>query len=213
VNLVLIETTGNQAFIFATNKLRENVGASELTARIGTQVVLEAVQKAGGPDLRANSASQTRKNMLDPNRNRPVDRSNPIQVILAVSGKALLLVRDGDIGRQIVQQVTLQALKDAPGLEVRGIVSDEFDFDRDDLHCQIKKVHRRFEIARSRLPGPAARFQRLPIIAECATSGLPASVYDESNPEPGARSVVALGKRDFAQDGLDRILQLVGNEY
>ncbi|GAB4142808.1 Cas10/Cmr2 second palm domain-containing protein [Thermopirellula anaerolimosa] len=166
MNLVLIETCGNQAFIFATNKLRENVGASQLTFEVGTKFVLEAVQAAGG---------RIPQDVGDPQSYPGIDDQNPIEIILAVSGKAQLLVRDAEIGRAIVREVTLRALKEAPGLEVRGVVSEPFELHSGRLHAAIQAVHREFENVRSRLPGPAVRFPRLPIVEECATSGLPAA--------------------------------------
>lgn len=204
MNLVLIETSGNQAYIFATNKLRENVGASELTARVGTEFVWEAVQGAGGT-LPSDSRN--------PTTYPQISEQNPVEVILAVSGKALLLVRDAGLGRQIVRAVTLRTLRQAPGLEVRGVVSRDFDFATTPLHPLVGEVHRHFEVVRSRLPGPAARFQRLSIIAECASSGLPAANYDDSGREPGMRSAVTRAKRESAQAGLNRIRTLVGEEH
>jgi hypothetical protein len=213
VHLVLIETTGNQAFIFATNKLRENVGASELTAQVGTQFVLEAVRDVGGPDLWTQSMAEVRSNLRD--GTRTVDGSNSVEVILAVSGKALFLVQDADLGRRIVSQVTRRALKQAPGLEVRGVISDALDLAQQPLHEAVRKVHRQFEAIRSRLPGPAARFLRLPIIAECSTSGLPAARYtgrtdqlpeDEHGPR-SAQSLAKLPAREAWERRRDDILR------
>lgn len=205
MNAVLIETSGNQAFIFATNKLRENVGASELTAQVGTRFVQEAVQRVGGLVPRDDR---------DPTTYPAIDDRNPVEVILAVSGKALLLVRDAVVGRQIVREVTLRALREAPGLEVHGVVSQEFDFGTTPLHSLIGKVHQEFEIVRSRLPGPASRFQRLPIVAECASSGLPAQrvanrgdgLADDELREYSAQTFAKLRARERWKSRLDSIL-------
>lgn len=198
MRLVLIETSGNQNYIFATNKLRENVGASQLTFQTGTTDVLEAVCKAGGPDLRRDFPAS----LLDAKRNPPLtaDSSYPVEVILAVSGKALLQVRDAATGRKIVEAVTLRALKEAPGLDVAGVVGSEFDGEKNAIHERIKEVHRQLEQLRSRVPGPPARFQRLPVVAECATSGLPAArqAGDEDElpkGEQGPRSAQSLSKQ------------------
>ncbi len=214
MHLVLIETTGNQAYIFATNKLRENVGASELTYRAGTQFVLEAVAQVGGPNLWSDTAKSVhhemiRRSLRDTRQNPPIGTGSPVEVILAASGKALLLVEHEAVGQQIVRQVTLRALKDAPGLEVWGVVSREFDHASVSIHDVIKQVHQDYERVRCRLPGPLTRFQRLPIVMDCATSGLPAAKWDTSGRDPGPRSAVSLAKIQAAQDGLTRIRQIV----
>ncbi len=206
MNGVLIETSSNQNYIFATNKLRENVGASELTARVGTRFVLDAVQGVGGA---------TPANPGDPTNYPAISSQNPVEVILAVSGKALLLVKDAAIGREIVRAVTLRSLREAPGLEVHGVVSKDFDLEKVSLHQIIGEIHRQFEVVRSMLPGPASRFPRLPIIAECASSGFPAQrtaggrdgLPSEQLREYSAPTFAKILAREQWKERLDNILR------
>lgn len=179
LHVVLIETSGNQNYIFATNKLRENVGASQLTYDAGTTYVHEAISGVAA-----------------------------ITQVVSASGKAILIAADETAARKVVSCVTLKALKDAPGLDVRGVVGSSFG-PGEPIHDRIKEAHRLLDQLRSRVPGPAARFQRLPVVAECATSGLPATKFDTNGPEPGARSAVSIAKQGAAQNGLNRIRALV----
>lgn len=199
-HLVLIETSGNQNYIFATNKLRENVGASELTYRVGTQWVLAAVRAVSGLRLWSADMECLRAKLLNPLLNPPLDKSGKkIEVLVATSGKALLLVDTVDTGRAIIQHVTTQALKRAPGIDVCGVISDEFCWDQRRLNDVNREVHEKFEEARILRPGPAMRFQRLPVVDECGTSGLPAARWHVPDKKDGeraaARAAVSLAKR------------------
>ncbi len=210
MNLVLIETSGNQQYIFSTNKLRENVGASELTYRAGTQWVLEAVKDVSKQEsLWREDSEELRQTLRDPSLNPKVEDGAEVEVIVATSGKALLLVKHSESARQIVQSVTLKALEYAPGIDVFGVIRD-FDWNRETVGTAIKEVHEEFEAVRANRPGPQMRFLRLPIIAECATSGFPASrLVKISAQSSEAKSEVSIVKGEWRQAYENRMQRLV----
>jgi hypothetical protein len=207
--LVLIETSGNQSYIFCTNKLRENIGASELTYRAGTQWVMEAVAAINtGQTPEYSSETSFRHMLLDPNLNQPIDNAK-IEVIIATSGKALLLANDREDAKQVIQSVTKKALQAASGLDICGIISDKFDLETGDLGKMNQQLHQQFEGVRGARPGPDTRFLRLPVVAECATSGLPAAVCQDQNGRAVLRSKVSEQKRSSRDAGFNRIQSLL----
>jgi len=221
--LVLIETSGNQNYIFSTNKLRENVGASELTFRAGTKWILEAVAQNGGhPSLGIwkkglQGGDQIRENeirqrLTDATQNPPIESNQnyTAEIVLATSGKALILTRDQAVAKAIIQSVTLRALESAPGLDVFGVY-EAFDWASDTLSDVNERVHRRFAAARSRHLTHHLRFLRLPVVDQCATSGMPATYVDRRAPggKPVLRSPVAQAKRENYTSNLERIEALL----
>ena len=95
---VLVETGGNQSFIFDTNRLRHAVGASQLIHESTTVWLDQATMGHDG-----------------------------IRVVQSVSGKALLLVNSPGSGQAIVRALSRRALQEAPGMELTGVIGPGFD--------------------------------------------------------------------------------------
>ncbi len=207
--LVQIETTGNQPYIFATNRLRENVGASELTWQVGTTFVLDAISELGGPrGLCDERREETRKALVDEARNPRIETGGRIEVVVATSGKAILLVREGDVARELVSRVTARALDEAPGLTVFGMVR-AFDFDRDDFGRTSQELQLEAESERWRYESTALRYPQVPIAARCRTSGLPAQGTVSDQGDERACSASAYAKHCAASAFIERMRLLV----
>lgn len=214
-HLVLIETSGTQAYIFATNRLRQNVGASELCYRAGTEWVLEAVARvADRPSLWVPDTVERSRRLLDPALNPPLtDGEAGIEVIVATSARAVVLVghpdaeREARMAREIVTIVTSTALERAPGLGVTGVVRRLRG--RQELPEALTRARTEIEDVRAGLPAPAERFLRLPPIASCATTGLPAAEWRPplAGEPPEAMSPVAASKLAAADLALERMRQ------
>jgi len=215
--LVLIETSGNQNYIFSTNKLKENVGASELTYRAGTDWIIQAIAAVSGCPEWNNNNQSIREKLLSQKLNRPIESSSgdvKVEIIVATSGKALLLTKEPEDAKQIIRNITQKALNQSPGLDICGVISGDFDWnDKEALGKMNLQVHQRFEALRSERPSPELRFLRLPVVESCATSGLPANKVDPHTPDntPVLRSLVSLKKREAVRSGFTRIERLLKN--
>ncbi|MBF1252378.1 MAG: hypothetical protein HXM38_01775 [Isoptericola variabilis] len=152
--LVMLQTNSNQPFIFSSPRLREQIGASfEIT-------------------LLSKWVKDKAEELLD---TKTLPRSFWVS---DSSGKVIVRFRDTDgdpkeLAKRLIQEVTLRALTDAPGLDVTGVFvkASSSMVDPDDLQ-ELDRVF--LEYSLNRRPA-AARFPQFPFLERGSESALPAS--------------------------------------
>ena len=165
--LVMLQTNSNQPFIFSSPRLREQIGASfEIT--LLSRWVKEEAEK-----------------LL---KQKPLPTSFWVS---DSSGKVIVRFTDDEGGpknlaKQLIREVTLRALTDAPGLDVTGVFIEASSntVDADDLQ-ELDRVF--LEYSLNRRPA-AARFPQFPFLERGSDSALPAST--------------SLGTLEFSQESL-----------
>lgn len=161
--LVMLQTNSNQPFIFSSPRLREQIGASfEIT-------LLSRWVKEAAFDMKLPSMSTSEKG---------------IKVLPATfwvsdsSGKAIVRFTKSDgnpenLAKQLIREVTLRALTEAPGLDVTGVFIETSSGPVDP--ADLKRLDREFsEYSLNRRPA-AARFPQFPFLQRAEESALPAS--------------------------------------
>ncbi|WP_066946578.1 Cas10/Cmr2 second palm domain-containing protein [Microtetraspora fusca] len=192
--VVVIGTAGNQRYIFSSGKRQEIVGASDLIARVNGAWADEAMAGVF-PGFE---------------RSWRIKDGHAAEMVTAGAGTITVLVRDKDAGRRLVTELTGRALREAPGLDVCGVVVEAVGPLADDISAARTKLA---EVRESR-PGPLARFLRLPLIEDCASTGLPAmSLHREGRGEPvRTRSAASMAKLGHFPHALGRLAQDAGTD-
>jgi len=169
--LALIETQGNQAFVFSSNREKAIRGASELLFRSTTDWVIDALI-----GVTADRSFDQRADFL--RGQQPVGSSTIL--VVATSGRAVLVDSERSRLESIVRGVTARALREAPGLLVAGSIAAL------DLNAR-RGFDAAFHEARSRLAanitslGPRhGRSPNVPFVRLCNETGLAASELDRT---------------------------------
>ncbi len=205
--LTMLDSTGIQEYIFGSNRLQENIGASELVYRATTFWVFEALKK-DGLSHNVEAFDSTRGTWTFDERKIEADNLDA-EVVYAGGGNSMLIFTRKDIARQFTRTLTRRVLEDAPGLTV---VAQHLMFDwnqpgalrkaRKELGQQLAK-HKQSRPLSSPLLG-------LGVTAVCQSTGLVAiqnsvklKLSEAEETRLVSQEVVKkLGGRDQAQDRL-----------
>ena len=171
MQLVMLETNGNQRYIFAAPRLRDSIGASAQLVRL---------KEWTDDALRATGAAKKWKG------NHPQPRGGPgpaaglpccrfsTQWVSRASGKVIFMVDEEEDAKAVIGRVTRTALAQAPGMDVSGVHLDMGDKTHVDEDL-LKRIHARAARYGLRRPPAEARFSQMPFLARAKDSVLPAS--------------------------------------
>lgn len=170
--LTSIDTTGIQAYIFGSNALRENIGASELVERTIGAWLEAALDSVIGKAH--NFADADIKNDLQ------LEASDlRAEVVMRGGGNALILFRDHADAVATIRHLSEHLLCDAPGLEI-AVAHLDFDWSHNALGGETGVVNRLAAAVnrrkQQRAPGAAAYGQA--VLAECRATRRPVIGFD-----------------------------------
>lgn len=174
----IIDTTGIQPYIFGSNRLRENIGASYLIAEATKQWVEQALIKLGKPfyfpDPELSEQRQTP--YPEPDAKPYIEDGNIVsEVIYAGGGNAVLIFTDHNDAVNFTKILSSRILKEAPGLNL-VVAHKKFDFDDQErqLRQVIDDLMKNELDAKKRQLIPSVPLLGLGVTASCNSTQLPA---------------------------------------
>ena len=171
MQLVMLETNGNQRYIFAAPRLRDSIGASAQLVRL-KEWTDDALRATGAAKRWEGNHPQPRGGP-GPAAGLPCRRFST-QWVSRASGKVIFMVDEEEDAKAVIGRVTRTALAQAPGMDVSGVHLDMGDKTHVDEDL-LKRIHARAARYGLRRPPAEARFSQMPFLARAKDSVLPAS--------------------------------------
>jgi len=186
--LTMIDTAGIQRYVFGSNRLRENLGASylvELATKAWVFQALDELRPHNMPEVENDTHDLKRK--PDPTL-KMEDGALCAELLYAGGGNTLILFASKAAARRFAQILSQRVLRDAPGLELVIAHSEPFRWDAaaNDLRDREKELRdgRLTQKKRQRQATPTLQLG-LGVTAECEATGLVATLRsDRLEPEP-----------------------------
>lgn len=204
VTAVLIDTVSIQKYVFASNRLKENLGASQLVADIYQDELSAALHETIGTDINIHQWKQK------PEEIQMLNGEVKCEIGYIGGGNALLFFADEDIAKQFIYNWSKRLLVNAPGLQTAVAIS-QFNFTS--YQKDLERLYRQLNENKNRY-FPNTVLAKYGITADCPFSGLTAEVciQDEDDGEYKYISSVLKTKLDAAEKSQKNIERLFNNE-
>lgn len=171
--LTMLDASGIQRYIFGSNRLQENIGASEIVYRATTLWAFEALNEER---LENNVEIKNWKTAeWGFKKEKMIERDNALkaEVVYAGGGNTLIIFRAYEDALRFTQRLTKRLLRDAPGMALAVQHVQEFRWQSEKLS------DKRGELLKALAKHKQSRHPSTPILglgvsAVCESTGLPA---------------------------------------
>ncbi|NOT61063.1 MAG: hypothetical protein HOP19_12665 [Acidobacteria bacterium] len=186
--LTMIDTAGIQGYVFGSNRLRENLGASYLVELATKAWVFQALDDVGTHNLPKVAGDAHDLNRRPHQALQMEDGKLCAELIYTGGGNALILFESLNAAQRFAQLLSQRVLREAPGLELVIAHSEPFRWksDENDLPERWKELldGRLAQKKRQRQATPTPQLG-LGVTAECEATGLVAAFTSKGlEPEP-----------------------------
>ncbi len=202
--LCLLDCQSIQQYVFGSNKLRTNIGASENVSAIFE----EKLKKFIGDDYQLDAwKSNSQKIEIFENKNMLVD------IGYIGGGNALMIFRKSDKdnpAQDFVQKWSRQVLIDFPGIVPAAAIGNLFNKPSDGkiTNAMLSSLFRHISVKKNQFV-PITTLPRHGITAECKVTGLSVEKFDDENKSKKwvssvniakTRAAATLMKKEFTDD-------------
>jgi hypothetical protein len=168
--VTVLDTTGIQPYIFGSNRLRENIGASYLVSQANDSWAREALEKLKNQIKQEVYA-------FNPEQHQPEAKPHiehdelAAELVYAGGGNTVLLFSDKQYAVQFTQILSKIILEEAPGINLVA-VHKEFDWDNQSLYEVIQDLMKNDLDTKKRSRVPSAPLLGLGVTATCRSTQL-----------------------------------------
>jgi hypothetical protein len=194
LTVTVLDTTGIQPYIFGSNRLRENIGASYLVAQVTDSWVRETLSTMGviRPETPIESSGQD------------------AELVYAGGGNTILLFKSPELAVEFTRKLSLKVLKEAPGINL-VVAHREIEWDQDLLYKTVQEMMKHDLDIKKRSRNPSSPLLGLGVTQDCNSTRLVA--VDMSKPHgspadyPVSREIVA--KLDAVKPANEHLKQTI----
>ncbi|MEQ9549782.1 MAG: hypothetical protein RIM23_09205 [Coleofasciculus sp. G3-WIS-01] len=158
----VIDTTGIQTYIFGSNRLRENIGASYLVAKATNYWVKQVLWQRFGDNVYIPDGNQQEKRIENDNLDA--------ELVYTGGGNAVILFKDIDCAIRFTKTLSQKILREAPGLKIVVAHSEPFEWGNK-LSKTVDSVIKKLE-QKKREYNPSVPLLGLGVTANCLSTGL-----------------------------------------
>jgi len=166
----VIDARNIQRYIYATNNLRQNAGASYAVGCATGKWVVDALPK---PNNVVNIEE------CEYSSQKIEDGKIDAEVVYCGGGNAVIIFKDRDTAISFTKTYTRGLIEKAPGLDVT-VVHEQFDWNSDTLSNVLKGLQKKGAVKKLNRHFSTPMLG-VSVTEECSFSGLPATYLDERN--------------------------------